>query len=87
LSAVRETPERGHKVLGWLVLALARQRLGQTDEANKWLKQAAAEMEQQAGDRKAAAGESLPHGRDWGDFLLCQLLQREAETLLKAGKP
>jgi hypothetical protein len=87
LLAVREPPERWHKVLSWLVLALARQRQGHHAEARKWLDQAVAEMERPVQVPNAAATEDLPYALDWSDFLLCQLWRREAENLIRAGKP
>jgi tetratricopeptide (TPR) repeat protein len=59
-------------VANWLALAMAYQRLGRADEARKWFDQAARWMENP---------ESLQsiHGHD---SLFCQVLRREAETLL-----
>jgi hypothetical protein len=80
-----EAVEQGHRVLAWLVLALAEQRLNRSAEARKWPDQATAEPERQRPG--AATEEELTHAQDWGDFLLCQLWQREADALLKGGNP
>jgi tetratricopeptide (TPR) repeat protein len=56
----------------WLLLALAQQRLGKTDEAKKWLAKAAGWLDE--------AGEKLA----WDERLECRLWRREAEAAIKA---
>jgi WD40 repeat protein/tetratricopeptide (TPR) repeat protein len=87
MLAAGEPPGKGHKVLAWLVLALAHQRLNQPAEARKWLGQADAELERQRPAPGAAPAEELTHALDWGDFLICRFWQREADALLKGGNP
>src|SRR5262249_10570504 len=62
---------RGGKAADWLFLSLALQRLGQQDEAKKWLRKAASWL-----DRNQ---QSL----SWDLRLEYHLIRREAEALLK----
>jgi WD40 repeat protein len=67
----------------WLLLALAHQRLGHTDEARKWLRQAQQWIDPAAPD-KPAGDVALP-GPDslaWTERLGVQRLRREAEALM-----
>jgi hypothetical protein len=65
-----------------LVQAMAHQRLGHAEEAGKALGKARALM----------AGNRFPHaeggdfGDDWPDWLICQILYQEAETLIGTPK-
>jgi WD40 repeat protein/tetratricopeptide (TPR) repeat protein len=74
----------GTATLDWLFLAMAHHRLGHAAEAQTWLDKATQRLEQD--DRE----QSKPTGRArlrWSIRLEGQLLRREAEGLLKKGKP
>ncbi|HTU91568.1 MAG TPA: protein kinase [Gemmataceae bacterium] len=75
-KARRDSDDR---VLSWLVLAMAHQRLGQTETASKWLQQAvhwlAEHSRQEARESNA-----------WHDRLIAECLCREAQTLLEENK-
>jgi eukaryotic-like serine/threonine-protein kinase len=70
------------RVPAHLVQAMAHQRLGHAEEAGKALGKARALM----------AGNRFPHaeggdfGDDWPDWLICQILYQEAETLIGTPK-
>jgi tetratricopeptide (TPR) repeat protein len=68
-----------YTILDWLVLAMAHQRLGQTTDARRWLDQANAWMRANRRAPGTVLGAfPLPPRGD----LECQLLHREAESLL-----
>jgi WD40 repeat protein/predicted Ser/Thr protein kinase len=85
--AAAQPAARGQQVLAWLVLAMSHQRLNHPAEARRWLDQATAELGRQQPAPGAAQAEELTHLLDWGDLLVCQLWQREADALLRDGKP
>jgi WD40 repeat protein/Flp pilus assembly protein TadD len=66
----------------WLILAMARQRLGQGVEARQWLDKATGWLDQ-ASRRKAA---DFERGLPWHQRLQLELLKTEAEALIKKGK-
>jgi hypothetical protein len=75
-------------VVNWLLLALAKQRLGQDAEAGMWLDKAALWIEQASKAHPGSALRRLPVP-SLSDHLEALLLRREAEQLLKerpAGK-
>src|SRR5262249_61904575 len=66
--------------MAFLFLAMARQQLGQVEEAQQSLKKARLMMEQKF--PKPDRGQLLGH--DWADWLRFQIVRREAEILVKA---
>jgi serine/threonine-protein kinase len=69
----------GRAVLNWLWLALAYQKMGNTDEARRWLDKATEWLDQQ-GDRMPVESEDMgSHRHNW---LEAQILLREAKKLL-----
>ena len=66
----------------YLVLAMAHHQLGQREEAEQALKKARAMMEQ----REIPKEDSGDYGPHWHDWVICQLLRREAETLLRGAE-
>ena len=70
------------QVVNWLVLAMAHQRLGHTDEAHIWFEKAARWIDNPDVPKSSNSGDRLrtlyPH-----DALACMVLRREAEMLLK----
>lgn len=66
-------------VTNWLVLAMAHHRLGDVDEARRWLDKAETWIETTCGDRGIEDYYSHPlHVHDW---IECHLLLREARSL------
>jgi tetratricopeptide (TPR) repeat protein len=85
-QALQHEPDWEHKVLNWLVLALAEQRLGHDAAARQWLDMAEQWIKQKApgaGQKRSAF--AIP-GWHWRDALMVQLFRREAEALLSADK-
>ena len=66
----------------YLVLAMAHHQLGQREEAEKAMKKARALMEQK-GIPQEGSGD---YGSGWHDWVICQLLRREAETLIRGSE-
>jgi tetratricopeptide (TPR) repeat protein len=75
---------KGGSAADWLFLAMTHQRLGQPDEARKWLDKAVGWIEQAAKDKpkEGPPGQALP----WDRKAELQLLRREAEALIKGAK-
>jgi tetratricopeptide (TPR) repeat protein len=73
----------GRAVLNWLWLALARQRLGQTKEARRWLDRAAKWLDERKDGWTANAEDTL--GLHLHNWLEAHVLRREAEALLGIG--
>jgi Flp pilus assembly protein TadD len=71
-EAIAKSPTKKGSAAGWLFLALAQQKLGQTDEANRCLARA----------RELLKAKGIP----WNQRLELQVLHREAEALLKGHK-
>ena len=61
---------------------MAHHQLGQREEAEKALKKARAMMEQ----RQIPKEDSGDYGSNWHDWVICQLLRREAETLIRGAE-
>jgi serine/threonine protein kinase/tetratricopeptide (TPR) repeat protein len=68
----------------WFFLAMAHQRLGQADEARKWLDKAVQWMDQAGQEKEQDAASKTP--MPWNRRLSLQLLRNEAETLIGAAK-
>jgi tetratricopeptide (TPR) repeat protein len=60
-----------------LLLATAHARLGQTDEAVRWYSSAIPSLQHQRSKFANATA-----GRDWPDWLVCELIDREARSLI-----
>jgi hypothetical protein len=78
----------GVAVAGWLWLALASQCLGKTEEARRWLDQAAKWLDQTHPDLYAheGGGRAMPKekvGLHLHNWLEAHVLRREAEALLR----
>ena len=68
----------------WLFLAMAHQRLGQADEARKWLDRAVRWIDTTG---QAKSRDSAGSRQPWNQRLEIQLFRREAEALLKGAPP
>jgi len=70
----------GRAVVTWVWLALAQQRLGQSEEARRWLGKAQAWLDRYRDGMPARAEQEL--GLDLHNWLEAHVLRREAEALL-----
>jgi tetratricopeptide (TPR) repeat protein len=84
-KSLRADTQPGKAVLNWLWLALAHQRLGQSEEARRWLAKATAWLDQYRDGMPARAeGELGLHLHNW---LEAHVLRREAEALIRSKDP
>jgi tetratricopeptide (TPR) repeat protein len=84
-QSIRANPKPGAAVLNWLWLALARQRLGEAEEARRWLTKAQAWLDQFREGMPARAGDELGlHRHNW---LEAHVLRREAEAQIRSESP
>jgi tetratricopeptide (TPR) repeat protein len=83
--SLKAGPSWEGQVVNWLVLSMAHHRLGQADEARRWLDRANAWIDRHGqGMPQEAVDATWLGAHDW---LACQLLRREAETLLASAAP
>jgi hypothetical protein len=73
----------GRAVLNWLWLALAKERLGRSEEARLWLERAQAWLDQYGDGLPARADEEL--GLHLHNWLEAHVLRREAEALIPSS--
>jgi tetratricopeptide (TPR) repeat protein len=81
-QSFRSDPRPGHAVLNWVWLALAHQRLGNAEEARRWLDKARRWLDPHDGGFPSEEEDRL--GRHLHNALEAQVLLREAEALLDA---
>jgi tetratricopeptide (TPR) repeat protein len=74
----------GRAVPNWLWLALAYQKLGNFDEARRWLDKAANWLDQQGGRMPR---ETTDMGSSLHNWLEAHVLRREAEALIQSRDP
>jgi tetratricopeptide (TPR) repeat protein len=84
-QSLRADPMSGRVLLNWLWLALAYQRLGQADEARRWLDKARVWLDQYAEGMPARADEQF--GLHLHNWLEAHVLRREAEALISSEGP
>jgi tetratricopeptide (TPR) repeat protein len=82
-QSLQADPKPGRAVLNWLWLALANQRLGQADEARRWLNKARAWLDQYRDELPARAEEEF--GLHLHNWLEAHVLRREAEALIPSA--
>jgi serine/threonine protein kinase/WD40 repeat protein len=73
------------EVLNWLVLAMADQRLGRTDDARRWLDRAESWVAQRLPGRPGGADRAIPKNWHWRDGILLHLLLHEARAVICEG--
>ncbi len=87
IEAVRKAteldPNRAGHVRNWQVLAMAHHGLGQVEEARQWLEKAKQRIDRTNQNRPKESSRFAPPSWLWRDWLGCQMLQSEAEMLLK----
>jgi WD40 repeat protein/serine/threonine protein kinase/tetratricopeptide (TPR) repeat protein len=76
------TQDGGHKVQPWLYLAMAHERLGDHEQAQRWLSKALLWFESTR-DQTAEAKSPWRLPISWDDWLECQYLLQEATILCK----
>jgi tetratricopeptide (TPR) repeat protein len=81
--SLRADPKFGRAVVNWLWLALAEQRLGNAEEARRWLTKAQAWLDQYGDGLPARADEK--QGLHLHNWLEAHILRAEAEALLGTG--
>jgi serine/threonine-protein kinase len=79
-QSLRDDSRPGRAVLNWLWLALSYQKLGNPNEAKRWLEKAAYWLDQQGGRMPP---QSSVMGSDLHNWLEAHVLRREAEALLR----
>jgi tetratricopeptide (TPR) repeat protein len=84
-QSLQADPRPGSAVLNWLWLALAKQRLGKTEEARPWLTKAQAWLDQYRDGMPARA--EVDVGLHLHNWLESHVLRREAEALIPTKGP
>jgi WD40 repeat protein len=82
LKKAIEVDSKGGSYYTWIFLAMAHHRLGQVDEAQKWLDQAVQWFEFDTVRQEKSENPGAPW-RTWEQRLEIQLLRQEAEALLQ----
>jgi serine/threonine-protein kinase len=83
-NSLKADPKAGKAVLNWLWLALAHHRLGEPEEARRWLDKAAAWLDQYREGMPDRAEEKL--GLHLHNWLEAHLLRREADALIRPAE-
>jgi len=83
-QSLKADPAPGRAVLNWLWLALANQRLGQAEEARRWLDKANLWLDQYRDGIPASAEAQV--GLHLHNWLEANILRREAELLIQRQK-
>jgi WD40 repeat protein/serine/threonine protein kinase/tetratricopeptide (TPR) repeat protein len=86
-QGLNDDPEWDSRVLNWLVLSMAHQRLGHAAEARQWLDRADRWIRNTTRDRPADTTEFAPPGWSWANWLGVQLLRAEAGALVRSHEP
>ena len=84
-QSLKADPKPGRAVLNWLWLALANARLGQADEARRWLNKAQTWLDHYRDGMPARAEKEF--GLHLDDWLEAHVLRREAEELIESEAP
>jgi tetratricopeptide (TPR) repeat protein len=84
-QSLRASAKPGQAVLNWLWLALAQQRLGQAEEARRWLDRASAWLDQYRDGMPARGDGAL--GLDLHNWLEAHVLRREAVAGIQPAGP
>jgi serine/threonine-protein kinase len=79
-QSLKADAKPGRAVVNWVWLALAHQRLGQSDEARRWLSKAQSWLDQYRDGMSARADQEL--GLHLHNWLEAHVLRREAEALI-----
>jgi tetratricopeptide (TPR) repeat protein len=84
-QSLQADPKPGRAVVNWLWLALANQRLGQAEEARRWLDKAQPWLDQYRDGMPARAEDEF--GLHFHNWLEAHVLCREAEALIQSEAP
>jgi hypothetical protein len=80
-----ENPDWREKVVNWLVLSMAHERLNHGEEARKWRTQAQEWIDQHTPRGKDSG--FAPDGWLWRNWMMAQMLLREANGLKNQSPP
>ena len=80
-------PVRDYHVFDWLVLAMADQRLGRSDEARRWLERAETSAASLRRGRPGGPDRATPENWHWTDGVLLHRLLREARAVVGTELP
>jgi len=80
--SIQEEPKHGAAVVNWLWLALAYHKMGEPEEARRWLDKAGAWLDSMGNALPGNAADLNLHPHNW---LEAHVLRREAETLLASA--
>jgi serine/threonine protein kinase/WD40 repeat protein len=81
-KGLTDFPDWDKNLWNWLILAMAHQRLGHVKESKQWLRQATEWMADKIRDTSPDTG-FVARGWPWWEWMMAQLLRREAESLLQ----
>jgi WD40 repeat protein len=82
-KGLKDHADWGYSFLNELVLAMAHHKLTHTAEARRWLDKARQRIAQVNRNRPEKDGGFAPPGWAWRDWLGVEMLQREAQNLIK----
>ncbi|MGO9469864.1 MAG: protein kinase domain-containing protein [Isosphaeraceae bacterium] len=85
-SFLDRDPRRDDHVLDWLVLSMANQRLGRSEDARLWLERAERWVAVRLTGRPGGVDRAVPENWMWRDAILMHLLLREARALFGANQ-
>jgi WD40 repeat protein/serine/threonine protein kinase/tetratricopeptide (TPR) repeat protein len=86
-KGVKEDPFWEPRVVNWLALAMAEQRLGHAGEARKWFAKAEQWISDKIRNQPGKGTRFAPTGWLWRDWLGVQRMRREAEALVNGKAP
>ena len=84
-QSLKANPRPGSAVLNWLWLALAKQRIGKSEDARRWLNKAQAWLDQYPDGMPARAEQEF--GLHFHNWLEAHVLRREAEARIESEAP
>jgi serine/threonine protein kinase len=84
---LKPSPDGEHDVANWLLAAMAEQRLGHDQTAQKWLYKADQWIEEETLRRSQAESFPTKEPSPWPHWLIVQILHREAAGLVRSKLP
>jgi hypothetical protein len=87
LDSLHRNPNWEWQILDWLVLSMTKQRLGQPEEARRWLDRAERWVVDRLKGRPGRFDRAIPENWLWRNGIFMHLLLREARALIGADLP
>jgi WD40 repeat protein len=87
MDSLHRNPNWECQILDWLVLSMAKQRLGQAEEAWRWLDRAERWIVNRLKGRPGRFDRAIPENWIWRNGIFMHLLLREARALIGADLP